>query len=114
FPTRGSLDAALPKTKVYLRRIDGHAAWASSEALAAAGITKATPDPEGGRIMRDAKGEPTGVLVDNAMDLIELKLPNPSDEQLKRRLKAAIERCVAVGLTSVHDAGMELRSFEQL
>lgn len=114
FPTRLSLDAALPKTKVYLRRIDGHAAWASSEALAAVGITRDTKDPEGGRILRDAKGEPTGILVDNAMDLVELKLPQPSEDQLKRRLKAAIEKCVSVGLTSIHDAGMELRSFEQL
>jgi predicted amidohydrolase YtcJ len=114
FPTRASLDAALPKLKVYLRRIDGHAAWASSEALAAAGIARDTKDPEGGRIIRDAKGEPTGVLIDNAMDLVELKLPQPSEEQLKRRLKAAIEKCASVGLTSIHDAGMELSSFEQL
>ena len=114
FPTRQSLDAALPGVPVYLRRIDGHAAWVSSAGLAQVGITRQTKDPEGGRILRDAKGEPTGVLVDNAMDLVELKLPPPTDEQVKRQLKAAIERCMAVGLTSVHDAGMDLRTFQQL
>ncbi len=114
FPGRQSLDAALPGVPVLLRRVDGHAAWLSSAGLAKVGITRETKDPEGGRILRDSKGEPTGVLIDNAMDLAELKLPPPTDEQVKRRLKAALERCMAVGLTSVHDAGMDLRTFQQL
>ncbi len=114
FPTRAALDAALPGVAVYLTRVDGHAAWVSSEALKRAGIGRDTPDPAGGRIVRDASGEPTGVLVDNAMDVVEAKIPPPTDEQVKRRLKAALEKCMTVGLTSVHDAGMDLRSFQQL
>src|SRR5213078_1754546 len=66
FPTRKLLDAAVSARPVVLTRIDGHAIWVNSVALREAGITKATPDPAGGKIMRDAKGEPTGVLVDNA------------------------------------------------
>jgi hypothetical protein len=71
FPTKASLDAVVSDRPVLLRRIDGHAAWVNSNALAAAGVTKATKDPPGGKIIRDAKGEPTGVLVDNAIVMLE-------------------------------------------
>ena len=66
FPTRASLDRAAPDHPVALVRIDGHATWASSAALQAAGIERHTPDPEGGRIQRDARGEATGLLLDAA------------------------------------------------
>ncbi|MHB8873771.1 MAG: amidohydrolase [Myxococcaceae bacterium] len=114
FPGRQGLDAAFPTTPVYFARIDGHAAWVNAVALERAGITRSTPDPEGGRILRDEAGEATGVLVDNAMDLVAGKLPPLTDEQLSKRLKAAVERCVSEGLTSVHDAGMDLATFTLL
>ncbi|PTL81526.1 amidohydrolase [Vitiosangium sp. GDMCC 1.1324] len=114
FPGRAELDARFPRTPVYLTRVDHHAAWVNGEALKRAGIGRETPDPAGGRILRDAKGEPTGVLVDNAMDLVARVVPPPTDEQLEARLAAALERCAQVGLTGVHDAGMDLRTFRKL
>lgn len=114
WPTRTTLDSAFRGQPVYLTRVDGHAAWASSEALARAGITAATVDPPGGRILRDEKGEPTGVLVDNAMDLVAAKVPAPTNEERQKRLKAAIDTCARLGLTAVHDAGMDLETFRIL
>ena len=108
FPTRQQLDALFPSTPVYFTRVDGHAAWVSSEALRRAGVDTRSPDPSGGRIIRDGKGEPSGVLVDNAMQLVSSKMPNPTDEQREKRLRAALEKCVSVGLTAVHDAGTDL------
>ncbi|HVE87664.1 MAG TPA: amidohydrolase family protein, partial [Myxococcales bacterium] len=114
FPGRAGLDAAFPDVPVYLRRVDGHAAWVNGEALRRAKVTAKTPDPAGGRFYRDARGEPTGVLVDNAMDVVEAAIPDLSDEQLEARVAAALARCVSVGLTGVHDAGMDLRTFTLL
>ncbi|MGZ3460269.1 MAG: amidohydrolase, partial [Archangium sp.] len=91
-----------------------HALWVNSEALRRAGITRETPDPAGGRILRGADGEPTGVLVDNAMRLVLAMVPPPTDAQLEARLAAALARCAEVGLTGVHDAGMDLRTFRLL
>src|SRR5262245_49198404 len=69
FPTKDLLDRAAPNHPVVLRRIDGHSTWVNAEALKRAGISKTTPDPAGGRILHDSKGEPTGVLVDTAEEL---------------------------------------------
>ncbi|MBL8949428.1 MAG: amidohydrolase [Myxococcaceae bacterium] len=113
-PSRWALDAELERTPVFATRVDGHAAWVSGEALKRARITKDTKDPPGGRIVRDKVGEPTGVLIDNAMELVRSKIPPPSDEQLKLRLKAAVETCARVGLTGVHDAGLSMAVFELL
>lgn len=114
FPSRATLDALYPTTPVFLTRVDGHAAWVNSEALRRAGITAASADPPGGRILRDERGEPTGVLIDNAMDAVTAKIPAPSDADLRQRLKVALEACARLGLTQVHDAGMDLRTFRQL
>lgn len=114
FPHRALLDEKLGNKPVFLTRVDGHAAWVSSEALRVSGITKDTKDPPGGRILRDEHGEATGVLIDNAIDLVSAKMPAPSAEQQKRRLVRALERCAEVGLTAVHDAGMDLATFSQL
>nr|WP_090485734.1 amidohydrolase [Myxococcus virescens] len=114
FPGRKELDARFPSTPVFLTRVDHHAAWVNGEALRRAGITRDTPDPEGGRILKDAHGEPTGVLVDNAMDVVAAAMPPPSRAQLETRLRAALTRCAQVGLTGVHDAGMEWDAFRVL
>lgn len=114
FPGRAELDARFPHTPVLLTRVDHHAAWVNGEALRRAGVTRDTPDPAGGRILRDAAGEPTGVLVDNAMELVTAVVPEPSRAQLEARLEKALRRCAEVGLTGVHDAGLELSSFEVL
>lgn len=106
FPTRASLDAAFGGRPVWLERIDGHAGWANSKALALAGITRDTPDPEGGAILRDAAGEPTGVLIDNAMRLVERIVPKPDSAQKRRAYAQAMAAAARAGLTGVHDAGV--------
>jgi len=108
FPTVADLDAAFPQRPVWLERIDGHAGWANSAALAAADRPLAGDwQPEGGRILR-ADGKPTGVFVDAAMQLVEAAVPPPTaafqDEAFARALEAAVRN----GLTGVHDAGVSL------
>jgi predicted amidohydrolase YtcJ len=107
FPTKASLDASVSDRPVLLRRIDGHAIWVNSKAFEAAKITKATPDPAGGKIVRDAKGEPTGVFIDNATDLVEVAMPPASSEARERRILAAAKIAVENGFTSVHEMGIE-------
>jgi predicted amidohydrolase YtcJ len=107
FPTKEALDAAVPDHPVFLRRVDGHAALANSVALKAARVTAATKDPEGGRVLRDANGEPTGVFVDAAMDLVEDVMPPPSAATRKARVLAAAQNIAANGLTEMHDAGID-------
>jgi predicted amidohydrolase YtcJ len=106
FPTKASLDAVVSDRPVLLRRVDGHAFWVNSKALEAAKITKDTKDPAGGKILRDDKGEPTGVLIDNATDLVEAVVPAATPAMIERRIRAAAARAVAVGLTGVHDMGI--------
>ena len=105
FPLASELDAAISDRPAVLYRIDGHALWANSAALHAAGITGMTRDPVGGRIERDAAGEPSGVLVDQAMDLLNHVIPQPTDAEQTMALKAALAHMNSVGLTSVGDAG---------
>jgi len=107
FPTAAPLDAAIPDHPVVLERVDGHAVLANSMAMRAAGVTAATQDPEGGHIERDANGNPTGVFVDTATNLIERAVPQPSTEQRKARVLAAAEAIAADGLTEMHDAGID-------
>jgi predicted amidohydrolase YtcJ len=107
FPTAAPLDAAVSDHPVWLRRVDGHAGVANSAAMRAAGVTRATPDPEGGRVLRDANGEPTGVFVDEAMTLIDRSVPPPSAALRKSRVLAAAQAMVAHGLTEMHDAGAD-------
>ena len=107
FPTAAPLDAAVPSHPVWLRRIDGHAALANTAAMRAAGVTAATPDPPGGRILRDAGGNPTGVFIDAAMALVERQVPPPSPELRKACVLAAAQTIAANGLTEIHDAGID-------
>jgi predicted amidohydrolase YtcJ len=104
FPNKELLDSLFPGIPVYLVRIDGHAAWVNSQAIKLAGIGKNTRI-EGGEIVLD-KNEPTGILIDNAMSLVEKLIPTAtSDERVQALLKAQ-RNCLAVGLTSVGDAGL--------
>ena len=107
FPTAAALDAAVPDQPVWLRRIDGHAGLANSAAMRAAGVTRDSKDPEGGKILRDANGNPTGVFIDEAMELIDRTVPAPSAEQRKARVLAAAQAIAANGLTEMHDAGID-------
>lgn len=106
FPTAAELDGAVAARPVWLHRVDWHAGWANSRALQLAGITRDTPDPAGGKIMRDAAGEPTGVLVDAATQLIDAVLPQPTPADQRAALDAALAALAKAGLTSVHDAGI--------
>jgi len=108
FPTAAELDAVVSDRPVWLERVDGHAGWANSRALALAGITKATPDPVGGKIVRDANGEATGVLVDTAQDLLTKVLPAQTEAESRTILDRALGELARVGLTSVHDAGVDV------
>jgi len=107
FPTAPPLDAAVPDHPVWLRRIDGHAGLANSAAMRIAGVTAATQDPEGGRIERDAQGNPTGVFIDGAMSLIDNAIPAPSAALRKSRVLAAAKEIAKNGLTEMHDAGID-------
>lgn len=110
FPSAAELDGAVADRPAWLRRIDGHAGWANSAALKLAGITAATADPAGGRIMRDARGNATGVLVDAAQGLVEAVLPKQTEAEARALLDRALGEIARVGLTSVHDAGIDVAS----
>lgn len=101
FPTRQDLDAVVPDRPVVLGRADGHALAANSAALKLAGITRDTPDPSGGRIERDTKGEPTGMLIDNAMGLMEARLPAPSPAFIRQALAVGSKVYAERGWTGV-------------
>ena len=107
FPTASELDRAVDDRPVWLSRVDGHAGWANTAALALAGIGPDTPDPEGGRIERDAQGRATGVLIDAAMALVETRIPAASPQESRAALHAALAKMASVGLTGVHDAGVD-------
>ena len=106
FPAHDALSHAVPDHPVVLWRVDGHAVLANAKAMALAGITTATPDPDGGRIERKpGGGEPTGVFVDNATALVLRVVPPPSEEEIGTALLAASVEANRWGLVSVHDAG---------
>lgn len=117
FPGKTLLDESIQDKPVWLTRVDGHAGWANSKALQLAGITKETIDPPGGEIIRDKEGNPTGVLIDNAMLLLEKQIPQQSEAERLAALDAAFEHLLALGITSTHDAGIDqanLQSYQQL
>ncbi len=108
FPTRADLDGVVGDRPVFLERIDGHAAVVNSAALALAGIAATTRDPEGGRIERDASGAATGMLIDNAMSLVQGRLPAPSATQQRQALAQAAQIYAARGWTGVHNMSTSL------
>jgi len=110
FPTARELDAVVSDRPAWLERVDGHAGWANSAAMKLAGIDKDTKDPPGGRIERDAGGNPTGVFVDHAMELVAKTIPPMDEKEAAKVLDAALAEMARVGLTGVHDAGVDAGS----
>jgi predicted amidohydrolase YtcJ len=104
-PSRDWIDAVTPEHPVWVSRLDGHMALANSAALRAAGVTRATRDVDGGTIVRGDSGEPTGVLKDNAMALVERAVPPPPPVVRDRALDAAMDYVAARGVTTVHHMG---------
>ena len=112
FPTAAELDAVAGGRPVWLERVDGHAGWASSAALTAAGVTAATKDPAGGRIERLAGGKPAGVLVDNAQALVDRVVPPPRASDRDLAFDAAQRLLVARGITAVADMGTTIDDWQ--
>lgn len=108
FPDKAELDKLFPETPVYLVRVDGHAGWCNSKALEMAGITAKTKVQGGEVVLKN--GQPTGVLVDNAMGLVSKLIPEISGEQQQKALLEAQANCFAAGLTSVTDCGLDKNS----
>jgi len=106
FPVHDPLSAVSPENPVYLRRIDGNAAFANRMALEMADIDKDTPDPFGGVIHRKKDGEPTGVLINRAMNRVEAVIPRDTREQYQEKVLKAVDSCLSVGLTGWHEAGI--------
>ena len=102
-PTRALVDAVTGDHPLFVQRLDGHMALANSLTLKLAGITRDTPDPSGGAIVRDGSGEPTGVLKDAAMDGVYNRIPSPTSDQIATALKAAMRYAAENGVTSVQD-----------
>src|SRR5437660_5481529 len=105
------LDEVGPDRPVYLGAFDGHSSWANSKALAMAGISKQTPDPANGKIIRDANGEATGALKESAGDVVAKLMPKPTREERLAALRKGIHEANKFGLTRVHSAGQD---FEHL
>ncbi len=106
FPTNQALSRAVPNNPVYLTRVDGHAALVNAKALELAQVTAATPDPTGGRFIRDSAGNPTGVLVDGAQGIVGRVIPAAPRVELREETLAAIAEANRWGLTGIHDAGV--------
>ena len=111
-PDRWLIDPVTPRTPVFISRYDGHAGLANSLALKLAGVTKDTPAPLGGVIVRDPKsGEPTGILKDEAQDLVAKVIPRPTESEMEEALRTALKEAARVGLTSVHDITVDTDSW---
>ena len=110
-PTRQMIDAVTGEHPVFLSRYDGHAALANSLAIKLAGVTRATPDPVGGLIVRDAAGDPTGIFKDDAQELIAKVIPPPTEAEMAEALRAGLAEAARVGLTSVHSITVDADSY---
>ena len=114
-PTAADLDDAFPDRPVWLERIDGHAGWANTKAMSVASKDlNGTWQPDGGEITRDKDNKPSGIFVDNAVNLIQAHVPEESDAELSNALKLAMQKTASVGLTGMHDAGTNLRTWRLL
>lgn len=110
-PDRSLLDAVVSDKPVALRRTDGHVMLVNSLALSLAGISRATPDPEGGVIVRDASGNPTGILKDLAIDLVERVIPPPGEPEIDRAVTRGIALALSKGITQVHGTDLDWAAF---
>jgi predicted amidohydrolase YtcJ len=105
YPDNAALSQASPNNPVYLTGLHGFAAWANKKAMEIVGVTSSSKDPENGKIVRDpASGEPTGILLNSAQELVESHVPAMTPEQTKKAIELAARECVRNGLTSVHEA----------
>ncbi len=114
FPTHHALSAALPDRPAVLTRVDGHALLANAAAMKAAGVTAMTPDPPGGRILRGADGEPTGVFVDAAEGLVQRAVPPADSGATRRWARLAVAELHRHGITAFHDAGVGQATIDEL
>ena len=116
FPSKADLDAITTAHPIFLRRKCGHVGWANTKALALAGISAETPDPQGGEIERDTRGQPTGILKENAMHLIFKLLAEPSHEEAVDAMRAAMQTVQRMGIVGIHnlEAAPALRALQHL
>ena len=112
FPTAADLDRVVPDRPVYLSRVDGHAGWVNSKAMELANISKDTPDPQGGKVIRDRSGNATGVFVDAAESYINEVIPEPTETERRLALEEALKQMASEGITSAHDAGVSPTNWE--
>jgi len=112
FPKATDIDAVVSDRPVWLRRIDGHAGWANSVTMRISGIDDDTPDPIGGKIVRDGNGKATGVLIDNAMSLVVAHIPMPNKNDIREAYLTATRYLLSLGMTGMHDAGVNIAEAE--
>ena len=112
FPTAKDLDKVVNDRPVVLSRVDSHAIWVNSKALELAGITAATQAPDGGEIIKDEFGNPTGIFIDKAESLITQHMSAPSKQAISDSLDAAGAHLLSLGITSTHDAGIDKTTWE--
>lgn len=112
FPTATDIDRVVSDRPVYLTRVDGHAAWVNSRALELAEIGRHTPDVQGGAILKNEEGEPTGILVDRSMGAVRQLIPERTDSDYERALELALDEMARHGITSVHDARTDQYEWE--
>jgi predicted amidohydrolase YtcJ len=104
FPDHRVLTQAAPNNPTLLTRRDGHSCWVNQRALELAGIDANTSDPPGGKIVRDVNGNPTGILIDRAMAVVESCIPEPSEEETRRLFEIGRDECLRYGVTTFHEA----------
>ncbi len=112
FPTAQDLDKVVPDRPVFLSRVDGHAAWTNTKAMELSGVSRDTPDSRGGRLIRTLNGDPTGVFIDEAEQVITRMIPEKTLDQNRQALRAALEEMSRYGLTGVHDAGISAGTWD--
>ena len=120
FPTHASLDRVSPDNPVVLTHASGHATFANAKAMALAGVTRQTPNPPGGEILKDAAGDPTGLFRETASGLIgraqraarEKMTPAEVDAEARQVIQLAVDECLRKGITSFHDAGVSFRTVD--